>query len=555
MLRKIRNLLGRRKPSDANGPETLPPVHHGPQVVHRPLPTENLDPDAVKIVNRLSRFEHKTYLVGGCVRDLLLERQPKDFDIGTSATPRQIKRLFRNCRIIGRRFRLAHIYFQQDKIIEVATFRASVGKEPEDDSDDLLIRDDNRFGTPEEDALRRDFTINALFYDIGDEMVIDHTGGLEDLRQKLVRTIGDPEIRFREDPIRIIRAIKFAARLGFTIESGTLKALKKTCSELPKAAAPRIMEELNRFGREKCARHSFEILRETGVFDHILPELVEAYKNADTWQLLLHLLEGLDHRSKAGQQNATGEIFTCLILPTLTGALGWDTPGAIEPQQTAALRTSIDDILRPIAVRLRISRREQERCRQIITILARLALSEKMRPSSRRSVMQRVCFPPALELLKLLGQSEGDPFRAAATFWEGLLATPQQAETSETSSTPDKQRPRRKRPRSRKRKPTEDKPATPPPAKAERDDLPPPWDDNYFFAALPNAPKTEVTEDHGTRYGQVVSPDVEADVEADAASEEAAPEDTPETKPRRKRRPRRRKRGPKPKADKTEEDD
>ena len=170
--------------------------------------------------------------------------QPKDFDIATSATPRQVKRLFSNCRIIGRRFRLAHVYFQSGKIIEVATFRARDaearprGDDPADgaadDADDLLIRDDNVFGTPEEDALRRDFTINALFYDVNAETVIDHADGLGDLRRRLVRTIGDPEIRFREDPIRILRAIKFAARLDFAIEPTTLEALSGHAPRSPR---------------------------------------------------------------------------------------------------------------------------------------------------------------------------------------------------------------------------------------------------------------------------------------------------------------------------------
>src|SRR6185436_6701804 len=185
-----------------------------------------------------TRFDHTAYLVGGCVRDLLVGRKPKDFDIATTATPRQVRRAFSNCRIIGRRFRLAHVYFQNGKVIEVATFRARDVRDPEEfvengsdgeDGDaDILIRDDNVFGTPEEDALRRDFTINALFYDVNKETVLDHAEGLADLRRRSVRTIGDPATRFREDPIRILRAIKFAARLDFVIEAKTLAALRLT---------------------------------------------------------------------------------------------------------------------------------------------------------------------------------------------------------------------------------------------------------------------------------------------------------------------------------------
>jgi poly(A) polymerase len=234
VLKKIKALLTRGskrlRPETTKAPDTPAPpaakpeplsVHRGPEVVHHPVALQDLDPDAVRIVKRLTRFDYTGYLVGGCVRDLLLDLKPKDFDIATSATPRQVKRLFSNCRIIGRRFRLAHVYFQNGKIIEVATFRArdaadgapeaaepeAPGPQGAEDGDDLLIRDDNVFGTPEEDALRRDFTINALFYDVNAETVIDHADGLGDLRRRLVRTIGDPVVRFREDPIRILRAI------------------------------------------------------------------------------------------------------------------------------------------------------------------------------------------------------------------------------------------------------------------------------------------------------------------------------------------------------------
>src|SRR6185436_10288318 len=191
-----------------------------------------IDPDAAKVIQRLRRYDHAAYLVGGCVRDLLLGRKPKDFDVVTSATPNDIRRLFKNCRIIGRRFRLAHIFFGP-KIIETSTFRANPremeeeesGSGPEPESGDLLIRRDNVFGTPEEDARRRDFTINGLFYDIETAEVIDHVAGMVDLEARLVRTIGDPDIRLREDPVRILRAIKFAARCNLTIEPETYRRM------------------------------------------------------------------------------------------------------------------------------------------------------------------------------------------------------------------------------------------------------------------------------------------------------------------------------------------
>src|SRR5512135_664782 len=191
-----------------------------------PISRRNIDPDALRVLYRLKEAGFTAYLVGGSVRDLLLGRRPKDFDLGTSAHPYQVKRLFRNCFIIGRRFRLAHVKFGQ-KVIEVATFRRQVpAGEAEEAAPaaapleqdapgappgrDLLIHRDNTFGTPEEDAFRRDFTINALAYDIATFSIIDYVGGLEDLRAKVVRSIGDPDERYREDPVRMLRAIAFA---------------------------------------------------------------------------------------------------------------------------------------------------------------------------------------------------------------------------------------------------------------------------------------------------------------------------------------------------------
>ncbi|HEX4452929.1 MAG TPA: polynucleotide adenylyltransferase PcnB [Kofleriaceae bacterium] len=233
------------------------------------LDRAGIDADADRVVRKLTRAGYKAYLVGGCVRDLLVGRTPKDFDVATSATPNEIKATFRNSRIIGRRFRLAHVFFGA-KIIETATFRAN----PRDEDDhDLLIRRDNVFGSESEDAKRRDFTINGLFYDVEREEVIDHVGGLADLDAKLVRTIGDPDIRFQEDPVRMLRAIKFAARLDFGFEPATWRALLRWRSEISKCAPPRLLEEVHRLLRGGASRRSFELLVETGVLAVLSPYL------------------------------------------------------------------------------------------------------------------------------------------------------------------------------------------------------------------------------------------------------------------------------------------
>ena len=228
-----------------------------------------IDPDADRVVRKLTRAGYKAYLVGGCVRDLLVQRKPKDFDVATSATPNEIRATFRNCRIIGRRFRLAHVFFGS-KIIETATFRANPREE---DDHDLLIRRDNVFGSEAEDAKRRDFTINGLFYDVEREEVIDHVGGLADLELRLVRTIGDPDIRFQEDPVRMLRAIKFAARLQFGFEPATWRALLRWRSEISKCAPPRLLEEMHRLLRGGAARRSFELMVETGTLAVLSPYL------------------------------------------------------------------------------------------------------------------------------------------------------------------------------------------------------------------------------------------------------------------------------------------
>ena len=253
-----------------------------------PISRQHIDADALKVLYRLRQFNHIAYLVGGSVRDLLLGRTPKDFDIGTSAHPYQVKRLFRNCWIIGRRFRLAHVKFGT-KVIEVATFRRQIpaGTEEEPvvvppvptppseavDDLDLLVHHDNTFGTPEEDAFRRDFTLNALFYDIETRSIIDYVGGLEDIRAGVIRCIGVPEDRFQEDPVRMLRAVAFAARLDFAIDAPILRAIERYHGELARSAPARLMEEIYKVLRAGFAEKAFRMLVDTGLLAAIAPEV------------------------------------------------------------------------------------------------------------------------------------------------------------------------------------------------------------------------------------------------------------------------------------------
>ncbi len=250
----------------------------GPVVYKRAdhcISRKNIDPDALKVLYRLSNLGYTAYLVGGGVRDLLMGRQPKDFDVGTSAKPNEVKRAFRNCFLIGRRFRLAHVVFN-GKVIETATFRQNsqtVGEIIEHASEGPF--EDNTFGTPETDASRRDFTVNGLFYDIKDFSVIDWVGGMQDIKKKIIRAIGDPDVRFQEDPVRMMRAIKFSSRLGFKIEKKTAAAMKKHHACILTASVPRVCEEVFRLFTYGESKTAFRQLWEYGLMGDLLPELAQ----------------------------------------------------------------------------------------------------------------------------------------------------------------------------------------------------------------------------------------------------------------------------------------
>lgn len=282
-----------------------------PTITARPdhvVSRKQISSAANKVLYGLKDAGYTAYLAGGGVRDLLLKRNPKDFDVATNATPEEVRKTFRNCRLIGRRFRLAHVYFHNE-IIEVATFRAPAA-EPENGaenshciSEDGLVLRDNVFGTPEQDALRRDFTVNALFYNIADFSIIDYTTGIEDLNKRIIRVIGDPETRFTEDPVRILRAIRFAATLGFTIEPGARKAALEQAERLEGCSSSRLYEEIQKLLSCGKAERVFELSCELKVFEHLFPE-IGAWLNALDGDAKTHWLQKtfkqIDRWHKAG---------------------------------------------------------------------------------------------------------------------------------------------------------------------------------------------------------------------------------------------------------------
>jgi poly(A) polymerase len=251
-------------------------VVYGPE--HHPLKKAEIDEDARKVVYRLQRAGYKAYIVGGGVRDLLLGKKPKDFDISTDATPKEVRNLFRNCRIIGRRFKLAHVYFAQGKTLEVSTFRDSIEwSEPSDteNAEGGPVESDNIYGTEATDAVRRDLTINGLFLDVSTMEIIDYVGGMRDLKEGVIRVIGDPELRFKEDPVRMIRVVRHSARNGFRIERSCWESIVANASRITQSSQVRVFDELKKDLTSGCFLTILSLLADTGLLEFLLPELLE----------------------------------------------------------------------------------------------------------------------------------------------------------------------------------------------------------------------------------------------------------------------------------------
>jgi poly(A) polymerase len=348
--------------------------------------------------------------VGGSVRDLLLSRVPKDFDIGTDAHPAALRKLFRNCRMIGRRFRLAHILFANGKVVEVATFRRPPPPVPEGKGPELLQTEDNTFGTPREDAYRRDFTINGLFYDIATYAVIDHVGGLDDLAAGLIRTIGDPDIRFQEDPVRMMRAVEFASRLGFAITPDAYEAILDCRREITKSAPPRVTEELLQSLKGGHALPTFLLLREVGLLDALLPELAETLREIDpdhphgTGHLFWALLDVLDAERRRGRVFDDAVLFSLLFLPIARTRVREAAPGA-EPD-AALLGRLLEEIVPPAALRMALPHATTGRILQALSTVGRLSHRPDSRIATKRLVF-REGFLAALDLFELVSMATG----------------------------------------------------------------------------------------------------------------------------------------------------
>src|SRR6187402_2250568 len=342
-----------------------PPPRTGPEPIVYPIDLEDkIDPDAAKVVRRLVRQGYEAYLVGGCVRDLLVGRAPKDFDVATSARPDDVRRLFRNSRIIGRRFRLVHVLFGGGKVIETATFRRPPEQESQREAEDLLIRNDNVFGDAHQDAYRRDFTINGLFYDLDHNLVLDWVGGMADIDRRAVHTIGVPVVRFQEDPVRILRAIKFAAQLDLGVTPEVYDAIVQCRGALRKAARPRLFEEVLRLLRSGASRRAFWLAWETGVLDVLLPELSTYLADLpENDNSVWRILQEVDRTTLERKSPLDDTVLWAMLL--------------LEPMREACAgeKDRVEaaySFLEPIVDRLNVPRRIADAVRRIVALMPRV---------------------------------------------------------------------------------------------------------------------------------------------------------------------------------------
>ncbi len=419
-------------------PVVLPRPEH-------PISRKLIDPDALWILRRLHREGYLAYLVGGAVRDLMLGREPKDFDVGTNARPSEIRRMFRNSRLIGRRFRIVHVYFrrkgQPEKIIEVSTFRGQATWDEEPDPGEIPPEDldltGNVFGTPEEDAWRRDFTVNALFYNIADFTVVDHVGGIEDLRRGVIRIIGDPDDRFAEDPVRMLRAVEFATRLGFRLDPETEAGIRRNAPRIAEASPARLREELRQLAERGILAEVLARAHDLGLFEALLPDVEEV-------EGVFPLLERLDEAARAGERVLESRTLAALVLPTVARRYPL-APGANLEEAQQAIAPPVESLGR----RYNVSSFIRHEARELLLSLYRIARGKAYRTKGR--FVRKPEFPEAWAWFNAWARIAGDLDEVVA-YWEKYL---------ENLNRPKGAGKGRKRKRRRKKKPGSPGPGAP----------------------------------------------------------------------------------------------
>ena len=427
-----------------SAPRIIPRAEHS-------ISRSNISKEAIKVLYGLKKAGHAAYLVGGGVRDLLLGREPKDFDIATDASPEEIRAAFRNCRLIGRRFRLAHIHFGRE-IIEVATFRAQLDGEAEGDvhmENGRIIRD-NVYGTIEEDVWRRDFTVNALYYNIRDFSVIDYVGGYEDLQQGLLRLIGDPEQRYREDPVRMLRAVRFACKLGMRIEPETEAPMRALAPLLGDISPARLFEEVLKLFHAGYALQTYEQLRHYDLFGQLFPMTEQALakeENGFPNILLAESLRSTDKRIAEGKPVNPAFLFAALLWQPMQEYLPRLRDSGMPEVQ--AIQVATDKAFTRMRESASIPRRFALMVKEIYVLQARL-----MNRAGRRALrlLELPRFRAAYDFLVLRAIAD-ESLRETAEWWTRVQEV--EGEERDAMLLPAEKKKKARRRRSKPRKKTE----------------------------------------------------------------------------------------------------
>jgi len=431
----IRKLLRRVFSKDA-------PASHEPALIpvaKHHVRRESISPGARRTVTRLQEHGHLAYVVGGAVRDLLAGLSPKDFDVATDATPEQVRGLFRRSRIIGRRFRIVHV-MDGGETIEVSTFRAGIAHEAETDEHGRVLRD-NVFGNMEEDAARRDFTINALYYDPTAETITDFHHGVADLKQKTLRIIGDPRKRYREDPVRLLRAVRMAAKLGLAIDPAARAPIREMAELLENVPAARLFDEMLKLLISGHAVECLRQLREEGLHHGLLPLLDVIMEQPLGERFVWLSLANTDARVNAGKRTSPGFLFATLLWHEVLAA--WEARKEQGEMPFPALHAAMDEVLDLQAGKLAITRRIAADIKDIWVLQPRLENRVGRRPLR---VVEQPRFKAGYDFLLLRAES-GEVEQELAGWWTRFLEADTEARVA--MLTPEK-KPARKRRRRRK---------------------------------------------------------------------------------------------------------
>lgn len=406
-----------------------------------------LDFDGLKVINRLNRHGYRAYFVGGCIRDLLLGKKPKDFDIVTNATPSQLRKLFSNSRIVGRRFKLVHVVFHGGKVIEVSTFRSLPEHRLDNsaESDDLYLKRDNIFGTPKEDVARRDFTINSLYFDSRNESIVDYTGGFDDIKNRQINVIGDPDVSFKEDPVRMLRAAKFAPLLGFEMHPACVKGIERNRDEIHKANSNRLLEEYFKIFRTGKSAKIFESLYSTGLLDTLMPSVITATKSRSSQSAQFeetHLGRRLiiADRMLAEREDLTLDIYLALLVADMVNDV-FDIDRWSREEHIAEY---VKEKIAPACNEMKLSWRDRNRLTQIFISQIRFRSAGEVRQKSRRTdaFRDKIYFFEAFMVFKIHSLTEAnDEAVQRAMFWEiGPRSRPPEAHRIVTTFFPANRR-------------------------------------------------------------------------------------------------------------------